>query len=90
MIGSRFFREFLHWWVQYQGQDEFESLMDFMASSPPRGTGKHRYIFLAFSDKVENSKEALHLQPEKRPDFKVASKHLGQLVGATFYLTQNE
>ena len=66
--------------------------MDFMASSPPKGTGKHRYIFLAFLDNLEASNEAapLRIPPEKRPDFKVASKHLGQLVGATFYLTQNE
>ena len=87
-------REFLHWLVQFKGKSDVDSktLMDFMPSSPPKATGKHRYIFLAFSQKT--SKEVTIKIPQQRPNFQVApfvsSNHLGNLVGATFYFAQAE
>eukprot|EP00093_Oithona_nana_P002006 02006.XXX_4731_5152_1 [CDS] Oithona nana genome sequencing. len=88
------YREYLHWLVQFKGKSDVNSktLMDFMPSSPPKATGKHRYIFLAFSQKT--SKEVTIKIPQQRPNFQVApfvsSNHLGNLVGATFYFAQAE
>ena len=88
-----FLRSFLHWLVQFNGRSDVDSktLVEFMPSSPPKATGKHRYTFLAFS---QSSKEVTMKIPQQRPNFQVApfvfSNHLGNLVGATFYFAQAE
>lgn len=83
-----FSREYLHWLLVSNNE-----LMAFTPSSPPKGSGFHRYIFLLFSQKKSR------LTPGKfeknsiksRGKFKIAKyikeNQLGSLVAANFFMT---
>jgi hypothetical protein len=69
-----------------------------MHSSPPKGSGWHRYIFLAFVKMdfdTENVRGTLVFpKPKKRSNFQIAKyireNQLGQLFAANFYMTMHE
>jgi hypothetical protein len=69
-----------------------------MHSSPPKGSGWHRYIFLAFVKMdldVYNGSSTLVLpKPKKQSNFQIAKyireNQLGQLLAVNFYMTTHE
>ena len=65
------------------------TIKDFAPSSPPKGSGFHRYIFLAFLA----NEDLVHLEKvSKRSQFHIAEyakqNKLGELVAANFYMTE--
>ena len=68
--------------------------MKFEPSSPPRGTGKHRYIFLLFShDTPINWKTDSDMFCCERSGFQIslyaAYNNLGQPKAVNFYYAEN-
>ena len=49
-----------------------EILMEFMPSSPPKGSGWHRYVFLAFAKEYLENDSILLTKPKKRAHFHIA------------------
>ncbi|KAK7086684.1 Phosphatidylethanolamine-binding protein 1 [Halocaridina rubra] len=90
-------REFLHWLlVNIPGCDlvKGEALAEYVGSGPPKGTGLHRYVFLAYKQpgpvtcdepKMPNN------SPDNRRKFSIrnfAAKYGMTLIGANFYLAE--
>jgi len=92
------FGEWLHWLiVNVPGNDlsKGETISDYIGSGPPKGTGLHRYIFLAYKqpDKLTCDEPRHTSQSGKqRNNFKIrdfAKKYkLGNPVAANFYQAQ--
>ena len=66
--------------------------MAFAPSGPPKGSGKHRYIFLLFAhDKAISSETTSNVN--ERPEFKInkyaTENGLGQPKAINFYYTEN-
>ena len=89
-------KEWLHWLVVDipRGQDIKNGIekMKFAPSGPPRGSGKHRYIFLLFSHDTPISQNPNSNINERR-GFKIsryaADNGLGQPKALNFYYTEN-
>jgi len=89
-------KEWLHWLVVDipSGQDIKNGIekMKFAPSGPPRGSGKHRYIFLLFSHDTPISQNPNSNINERR-GFKIsryaADNGLGQPKALNFYYTEN-
>ncbi|XP_064550377.1 protein D3 [Drosophila montana] len=91
------FREILHWAVvNIPGNqlNEGQTLVEYVGSGPPQGTGLHRYIFLLYrqSQRIE---ESLHIDRRTRQgrlNFSArefAAKHgLGKPIAGNFYEAQ--
>ena len=66
--------------------------MKFAPSGPPKGSGKHRYIFLLFSHDEQIS-QGIHSQVSERKGFKInkyaVDNGLGQPKAINFYKTEN-
>ena len=86
----------MHWLVtdipKGKGVETGEEKMKFAPSGPPKGSGKHRYIFLLFAhDEPISSKTASNVN--KRNGFRIkeyAMKNgLGQPKAINFYYTEN-
>ena len=89
-------QEWLHWLVtdipkgkQIQNGKE---KMKFAPSGPPKGSGKHRYIFLLFShDEPISTKTSSNVN--KRNGFNISKyamdNGLGQPKAINFYYTEN-
>ncbi|KAF3159188.1 hypothetical protein TWF132_001768 [Orbilia oligospora] len=97
--------EFCHWLVTgiqrpSSGPLDFKNskeLLEYMGPAPPEKTGKHRYVLLLFKN---GKKEPQKLDGRKKWGFedhepRVGARHYAkkydlELVGANFFLCQNE
>ncbi|KAF3169103.1 hypothetical protein TWF788_010720 [Orbilia oligospora] len=97
--------EFCHWLVTgiqlpSSGPLDFKNskeLLEYMGPAPPENTGKHRYVLLLFKN---GKKEPHKLDGRKKWGFedhepRVGARHYAkkydlELVGANFFLCQNE
>eukprot|EP00727_Mastigamoeba_balamuthi_P004779 m51a1_g143 hypothetical protein (790) ;mRNA; r:458392-463570 len=88
---SHKYREWLHWIVyNIPGSDlaKGEVATSYMGPSPPKGTGKHRYVFVLYkqSARIES------FTTDERPSFKsreFASEHGLTPVAGVFFFAQN-
>ena len=90
------FREFLHWLViiNSEANDQEKVLVPFMPSSPPEGSGIHRYVFLMFTSDALNFHGKEIEAPAKRAKFSISkfvqNNNLGKLTAINFYTTSKE
>ena len=92
------FREWHHWLVvNIPGSDvgSGETLSEYVGSGPPKATGLHRYVFLAYKQPGKISPDEPHRtnrSGEGRGGFKIrefAKKYnLGQPIAGNFYQAQ--
>ncbi|XP_065298814.1 protein D1-like [Dermacentor albipictus] len=89
-------RSWLHWMVVNAKSTtklhEGEQLMPYEGPTPPRGTGPHRYVFLAYCQGGTSSNSA-KLKPTHRNKFQLKDfrKKLGGMVpfAGTFFYAEN-
>lgn len=85
------YREWLHWIVvNCPGADVSKGLTvsDYMGPAPPKGTGKHRYVFVLCEQPGRVPSDKF----EDRPSFSAKAwiaKNKLRVVGATFFFAQN-
>lgn len=92
------FREFLHWLVvNIPGRDlaSGQTLVEYIGSGPPLGTGLHRYVLLVYRQPGRITPDESHVSNtsrEGRRSFRIrafaAKYQLGQPVAANFYQAQ--
>ncbi|XP_072142958.1 protein D2-like [Dermacentor andersoni] len=89
-------RSWLHWMVVNAKSTtklhEGEQLVSYEGPTPPRGTGPHRYVFLAYCQGGSSSNSA-KLKPTHRNKFQLKDFHkkLGDMVpfAGTFFYAEN-
>ncbi|VDP16893.1 unnamed protein product [Onchocerca flexuosa] len=89
------FREWHHWLViNIPGQNVSSGtvLSDYIGSSPPKGTGLHRYVFLVYKQRgniTDSEHGHLTTSGENRAKFKIVEfakkHHLGNPVAGNFF-----
>lgn len=92
------FREWHHWLVVNIPGDDVASgktLSEYVGSGPPKGTGLHRYVYLAFKQPAElkpDEKILTNRSGDGRGGFKIrdfAKKYnLGQPIAGNYYQAQ--
>ncbi|KAL3185690.1 hypothetical protein MRX96_028593 [Rhipicephalus microplus] len=87
-------RHWLHWLVVNVPHNETTTLMKYAGPTPPPGSGRHRYVFLAYEQKQPVARNALSGFAKERAKFNLTAflEALGvhQLVAANFFYAENK
>uniref|UniRef100_A0A131Z291 Phosphatidylethanolamine binding protein n=1 Tax=Rhipicephalus appendiculatus TaxID=34631 RepID=A0A131Z291_RHIAP len=87
-------RHWLHWLVVNVPHNDTTTLTKYAGPTPPPGSGKHRYVFLAYEQKQPVARNALSGFGKERAKFNLPAflEALGvnKLVAANFFYAENK
>ncbi|KAH6933142.1 hypothetical protein HPB50_012493 [Hyalomma asiaticum] len=87
-------RHWLHWLVVNVPHNDTTTLTKYAGPTPPPGTGKHRYVFLAYEQKQAVMRKGLNSFGKERAKFNLPAfleaAGAKELVAANFFYAENK
>lgn len=87
------FRSWLHWMVLNIPDgaiQDGEEIIEYAPPTPPKGTGKHRYVFAIFGSDAKLKSQTIHERAKWSMNSFMKHHHLSDPIGVSYFLTEHE